>query len=70
MFAGECTNPDTGELLPDFGFCERDEAGEQIDPDCREQPNPEWPGGGQFDGDSGTRGIEPMGFTSSMMACR
>lgn len=44
--ARECTDPDTGELLPDFGFCERNEAGEPIDPDCREQPNPDWAGSG------------------------
>ena len=55
----DCTDPDTGELFPEFGFCERDpDTEELVDPDCREQP-PEWPGGGQYDGASGTRGIEP-----------
>jgi hypothetical protein len=70
VFSGDCTNPDTGELLPPFGTCERNEAGDQLDPACRDQPNPEWPGGGQYDGADGTRGIEPMAFTSSMMACK
>jgi hypothetical protein len=72
--ARACTDPDTGELFPEFGFCERDPpgdpTGELVDPDCREQPNPDWPGEGQYAGSDagGTRGIEPMGFTSSMMA--
>ena len=29
--ARECTDPDTGELLPEFGFCERNEQDELID---------------------------------------
>ena len=63
----DCTD-ENGELYPDFGFCERDEFGNLLDPDCREQPNPNWPGSGQYDGAGGTRGIEPMGFSSSLMA--
>jgi len=39
-----------------------------VQPNCREQPNPIWPGGGQYDGEDGSRGIEPMGFSSSLMA--
>ena len=39
-----------------------------MQPNCREQPNPIWPGGGQYDGEDGSRGIEPMGFSSSLMA--
>eukprot|EP01043_Picozoa_sp_COSAG02_P005891 COSAG02_NODE_163_length_32424_cov_21.759010_9_plen_118_part_00 len=65
---GQCTDPDTGELLPDFGFCERDpDTGELLDPGCREQPNPVWPGGGQYNGDDGTRGIEPMVNLTSLL---
>ena len=39
-----------------------------MQPNCREQPNPIWPGSGQYDGEDGSRGIEPMGFSSSLMA--
>ena len=66
--ARNCTDPDTGEQFPPYLSCERDANGDIIDPTCREQPNPDWPGRGQYDGQGGTRGIEPMGFSSSLMA--
>ena len=58
----------------DAGCCLRVEPGncesDKLDPNCREQPNPVWPGEGQYNPDEpdNPRGIEPMGFTSSEMA--